>query len=83
MVDIMTKPATLALVYAFLPLVAGCAKSQLADAEQRVRQTLRDPLSAQFQKMTKGKTEGAVCGEVNAKNSGSSVKSVGEFEGYY
>lgn len=57
------------LLLVFVVNLAGCLNEKFDAEISIVRSSLKDPASAQFEGVQKGKKAGSVCGAVNAKNS--------------
>lgn len=52
-----------------LLLLMSCSGQEFEAETAIVRNSLKDPVSAQFRNLRGGKSNGSVCGEINAKNS--------------
>lgn len=57
------------LIAMFASVVLAACGNDMEPGRQKVKERLKDPLSAQFQKEQIGKKPALFCGEVNSKNS--------------
>jgi len=67
----MSKAIIAAVALAGAAMLAACSEesAKRVRAEDAVKEQLKDPASAKFEGVRKGKTDQHICGLVNAKNS--------------